>query len=185
MSEPVSVLGGRVVPGAVSVADAGLVGMVTLRGELGAVAAAVREVVGVEMPGVNHIALNGARGAVWMSPDELLLLVPYGEAGEAVAALDAALAGVHHLAVDVSDGRAVIRLEGRGVREVLGKLTPADLTPAAFGPGQVRRSRLGQVAAAFWCESEERWTVVCFRSVGDYAFKLLAQSAADGAVGFY
>jgi sarcosine oxidase subunit gamma len=185
MSDPVSVLGGRVAGGAVTVRDAGLVGMVTLRGDLAALAGAVREVAGVDVPGVNRVAMNGDRGAVWMSPDELLVMVPYVEAGAAVAALDAALASVHHLAVDVSDARAVMRLEGAGAREVLGKLSPADLTPAAFGPGQVRRSRLGQVAAAFWCEAEDRWTVVCFRSVGDYAFKLLAQSAADGAVGFY
>jgi sarcosine oxidase subunit gamma len=185
MSDPVSVLGGRVAGGAVTVRDAGLVGMVTLRGDLAALAGAVREVAGVDVPGVNRVVLNGDRGAVWMSPDELLVMVPYAQAGAAVAALDAALAGVHHLAVDVSDARAVMVLEGAGAREVLGKLSPADLTPGAFGPGQVRRSRLGQIAAAFWCEAEDRWTVVCFRSVGDYAFKLLAQSAADGAVGFY
>jgi sarcosine oxidase subunit gamma len=185
MSEPVSVLGGRVAAGAVSVRDAGLMGMVTLRGDLDALGGAVREVAGVDVPGVNRVAMNGDRGAVWMSPDEVLLLVPYAEAGAAVAAVDAALAGVHHLAVDVSDARAVMVLEGAGAREVLGKLAPADLTPGVFGPGQVRRTRLGQVAAAFWCEAEDRWTVVCFRSVGDYAFKLLAQSAADGAVGFH
>jgi sarcosine oxidase subunit gamma len=185
MSEPVSVLGGRVAAGAVSVRDAGLQGMVTLRGHLGEIAGAVREVAGVEVPEVNRFAMNGDRGAVWMSPDELLLLMPYAEAGAAVAALDTALAGVHHLAVDVSDARAVMVLDGAGAREVLGKLTPADLTPSVMGPGQVRRSRIGQVAAAFWCVAEDRWTVVCFRSVGDYAFKLLSQSAADGAVGFY
>jgi sarcosine oxidase, subunit gamma len=160
-------------------------GMVTLRGDLSAVAGAVREVAGVDVPGVNRVAMAADRGAVWMSPDELLLLVPYGEAGATVAALDAALAGVHHLAVDVSDARAVTVVEGRGAREVLGKLAPADLTPEAFGPGQVRRTRLGQVAAAMWCETEERWRVVCFRSVGDYALGLLRQSAVDGAVGFY
>lgn len=169
----------------VRVMAAGPLGMVTLRGDLAAVAGAVREVAGVDVPGVNWVAMAEGRGAVWMSPDELLVVVPYGAAGETVARLDAALAGVHHLAVDVSEARAVFVLEGAGAREVLGKLTPADLTPGVFGPGQVRRTRLGQVAAAFWCEAEDRWTVVCFRSVGDYVQKLLAQSAADGAVGFY
>jgi sarcosine oxidase subunit gamma len=185
MSEPVSVLGGRVAAGAVTVRDRGLVGMVTLRGDLETIGAAVEQVAGVAIPGVNRVAMAGDRAVVWMSPDEVLLVLPYGTAAQAVADLGAALQGVHHLAVDVSDARAVIGLDGAGAREVLGKLAPVDLNPAAFGPGQVRRTRLGQVAAAFWCEAEDRWTVVCFRSVGDYAFKLIAQSATDGPVGFY
>jgi sarcosine oxidase subunit gamma len=185
MRDPVSVLDGRVAAGPVTVRDAGLMGMVSLRGDHAALAAAVGKVTATGLPEVNRVVIAGDRGVVWMSPDELLLLLPHSAAGQAVADLTAALAGLHHLAVDVSDARAVIRLEGAGAREVLGKLAPVDLSPVAFGPGQVRRSRLGQIAAAFWCEAEDRWTVVCFRSVGDYAFKLLAQSAADGAVGFY
>jgi sarcosine oxidase subunit gamma len=169
----------------VRVLVAGPLGMVTLRGDHAALAGAVSDVAGVDLPGVNRVAMAGGRGVVWMSPDEVLVVVPYGEAGAAVAALDAALTGVHHLAVDVSDARSVITLAGMGAREVLGKLSPADLSPGAFGPGQVRRTRLGQVAAAFWCEAEDRWTVVCFRSVGDYVERLLDQSAKDGAVGFY
>ncbi|EYD77037.1 Sarcosine oxidase gamma subunit [Rubellimicrobium mesophilum DSM 19309] len=119
-----------------------------------------------------------------MSPDELLLFVARDEVGAAVARLSEALAGTHHLVTDVSDLRVCLRLDGPEVREVLAKLTPADLHPDVFGPAMVRRSRLGQVAAAFWLEGEGA-RVVCFRSVGDYMLALLRQSAVDGAVGFF
>jgi sarcosine oxidase subunit gamma len=161
-------------------------GMIGLRGDLSEerLRAAVQDVTGVGVPDRLRIEGTSERGAAWMSPDELLLFVPRDEVGAAVARLSEALAGTHHLVTDVSDLRVCLRLDGPEAREVLAKLTPADLHPEAFGPGVVRRSRLGQVAAAFWLEGEGA-RVICFRSVGDYMLALLRQSALDGAVGFF
>jgi sarcosine oxidase subunit gamma len=187
MPETRSALPGAVADGAVRVAEAGLRGMVTLRADLGAgrVAKAVKSAAGVEVPGVRKAALAGGRGALWMSPDELLLLVPYSDAPATVAGLTKALDGIHHLAADVSDARAVFRMTGEldTIREVLAKLTPADLSPAAFGEGEVRRTKLGQVAAAFWIE-DDGITLVSFRSVAAYVFDLLS-NAAEREVGYW
>lgn len=167
-------------------------GMISLRGDLAdeALRAAVADVADA-VPGRLALAGGLARGAAWMSPDELLLFVPREEVASAMARLGGRLAGAHHLVADVSDLRAVIRLDGppgdpgrAAVREVLAKLTPADLHPDAFGPGAFRRSRLGQVAAAFWLEGQGAH-VLCFRSVGGYLLDLLGRSAADGPVGFH
>ncbi len=159
-------------------------GMISLRGDIGD--EALRSAVAAVAGGVpDRLAILGGveRGAAWMSPDELLLFVPRGEVAAALERLGERLAGTHHLLADVSDLRAVIRIDGPA-REALGKLTPADLHPEAFGPGAFRRSRLGQVAAAFWLEGEGAYAL-CFRSVGDHLLALLRQSAADGPVGFY
>lgn len=179
MSEAVSALPGASFRGLVSVEDAGLRGMVTLRGDLASATlkAAVREVAGVDVPDVRRLSREGETGALWMSPDELLILCPYAEADAMTAALAHALDGVHHLAVNVSDARAVIRMTGPDWREVLSKLTPADLHPDAVGAGEVRRTRLAQVAAAFWMAEEEVVEVVCFRSVARYVFDLLSNAA--------
>ena len=161
-------------------------GMVALRGDLAdeGLKAAVTGLTGTAFPDRLRIEGTSARGAAWMSPDELLIFVPRDEAGAAVARLSEALAGTHHLVADVSDLRVALRLDGPEAREVLAKLSPADLHPDAFGPGAFRRSHLGQVAAAFWLEGEGA-RAICFRSVGDYLLALLRQSAADGAVGYY
>lgn len=161
-------------------------GMVALRGDLGddRLRDAVRALTGTEVPGPLRIEGGSARGAAWMSPDELLLFLPRDEVPAALARLAEALAGLHHLALDVSDLRACLALEGAQAREVLAKLTPADLHPDAFGPGSFRRTHLGQVAAGIWLEGGGA-RVVCFRSVADYALALLGQSAEDGPVGFF
>ena len=116
-----------------------------------------------------------------MSPDELLLLCPYSEARDAAARLQKGLAGEHALVANVSDARAMLRVRGLDAREVIAKLTPADVSPAAFGPGRIRRSRLAQVPAAFWMADEECFEIICFRSVARYVFDILRVSARPGS----
>lgn len=189
MSERQSALAGAVFDGRVRVEEAGLRGMVTLRADLGSAKAkkAVKAAAGVVIPDVRQMARAGDHAALWMSPDEILLVLPHGQAGAVVSRLSKALAGVHHLAADVSDARAVFRLTGDldAAREVLAKLTPADVSPEGLRTGEVRRTRLGQVAAALWIE-EGGVTVVCFRSVARYVFDLLSNAAApEAAVGYW
>ena len=161
-------------------------GMVALRGDLSsdALRSAVTALTGLPVPAPLRVEGTSQRGAAWMSPDELLLFLPREEVAAALASLGQALAGTHHLVLDVSDLRACIAVEGAEAREALAKLSPADLHPEAFGPGAFRRTRLGQVAAGIWLEGQGA-RVVCFRSVADYALALLRQSAADGAVGHF
>lgn len=184
MSEAVTELGGKVVEGWVTVRDAGLRGMITLRGDLDApaVRAVCSTVTGCAFPDDLRAVAQGNSGLCWMAPDEVLILVPYAQVFEALAQIDAALEGAHYMAKNVSDARSVIWVEGAGAREVMAKLSPVDLHPDAFAPGDFRRSRIGQVAAAFWLREAEVFEVICFRSVGDYAFSLLVASAGAGPV---
>ena len=181
MSNAVSALGGVSQQGFVTVAEAGLRGMITLRGDLSAPAmkTAVKAATGADMPAPRRIAVHGDRAAAWMSPDELLLLVPYAEAVATIAALDAALAGTHYLAADVSDARAVFTIGGARAAEVLMKLCPVDITTLA--EGEIRRTRAAQVAAAFWKSAPEEYTLVSFRSVAGYVMALLEVSARAGS----
>lgn len=181
MSEPVSALGGATYTGFATVADAGLRGMITLRGDLGApaTAAAVKAATGTAVPAPRRIAVAGDRAAAWMSPDEILILVPYATAGATLAALGTALAGTHHLAADVSDARAMFTIRGPKAGEVLMKLCPADLS--ALAEGEVRRTRAAQVAAAFWKSGPEEFTLVSFRSVAAYVMGLLETAARPGS----
>jgi sarcosine oxidase subunit gamma len=188
MSEAVSALSGASFDGIARVREAGLRGMITLRGDLSAPAlkAAATGVTGVDFPGQGVANCSREHGLCWMSPDELLVLVPYGEVRQALDTIETALAGSHVLAANVSDARAVFSVEGPQAREVLAKLTPADLSPAALQPGQFRRTRLAQAPAAFWMRADESFEVICFRSVAGYVFKLLSASAAPGAeVGYF
>jgi len=120
-----------------------------------------------------------------MSPDELMLLGPPEATAARLAALGEALAGAHHLAVDVSDARAAFVLEGFAAREVLARGAPVDLSPAAFGVGDVRRTRLGQVAVALWSPAPEVFELMCFRSVADFVHDWLRHACAAPAAGLF
>jgi sarcosine oxidase subunit gamma len=187
MAKTLSALDGRTAEGPVTVRDAGLHGMITLRGDFTnpTFAKGVTSVTGLDLPDLRKLRGQGDKALAWMSPDELLLLVPHADADATVAALSKALAETHHMAVNVSDARALISLEGEDLRDILGKLAPVDLHPEAFAPGDFRRTRLGQIAAALWFETETLAHVVCFRSVAEYMFNQLVQAARDGEVAFY
>ena len=113
-----------------------------------------------------------------MSPDEYLLILPYGAVNDALASLATSRAGKHHLAANVSDARAVFRIEGDKAHQVLKKIAPADIDGLA--EGELRRSRAAQVAAAFWRDGQG-YTLVCFRSVAGYMMGLLSHSAQPGS----
>ena len=182
MSDTRSALDGARFDGLIAVEDCGLVGMITLRGDLSAkpLRSAVKTVVGVDVPKVGQMSVRDGSGACWMSPDELLLLCPHDMAEAHVLDLSFALADHHHLAVNVSDARAMLRLEGAEAREVLAKLCPLDMSPGAFEPGQIRRTRMAQVPAAVWLDEDGAFRVVCFRSVAGYVFNLLKVAAGPG-----
>jgi sarcosine oxidase subunit gamma len=181
MSDAVSALDGKACAGFATVTEAGLQGMITLRGDLSSakLKKAVKSVAGVDVPARRRIALRGAKGAGWMSPDELLILVPYAEARATVEALSQALAGEHHLAADVSDARAMFRIKGDKAAQVLMKLCPVDLPTLA--EDELRRTRAGQVAAALWKSDKDEFTLVSFRSVAGYVFGALELSAREGS----
>ncbi|HPD94065.1 MAG: sarcosine oxidase subunit gamma [Rhodobacter sp.] len=186
MSDAVSALAGAHSTGMVDLADAGLQGMITLRGDLssGALADAVRAATGAEVPARRRVATGDRGQALWMSPDELLLVVPYAQAATTVAALETALAGEFATAANVSDARAMVTIKGIEARNVLAKLCPVDFRD--FAVGDLRRTRAAQVAAAIWREDENDWRLVCFRSVAGYVWGALATVAQPGGeVGLY
>ncbi len=189
MSDAVTALNGGSFGGVIRVEDAGLTGMVTLRTDLGdADARAALSDAGVTPPETGQAVTGDETGILWMSPDELMLVGAYGQADDVVARLSDALSGHHHLAVNVSDARSVLRLTGEGaaIREVLAKLTPADMRASRLPVGQVRRTRLAQVPAAFWFTGEDEAMVICFRSVADYVMGLISNAAAPGGeIGYF
>jgi sarcosine oxidase subunit gamma len=180
MSEPASALGHASYDGFAAIREIGPLGMITLRArpDTAGLAEAVQAATGLEMPAPRRIVRAGDRAVGWMAPDEWLLILPYGEVTAALERLRSTLGSAHHLAVDVSDARAVFRIEGPRAAEVLMKLSPADLS--ALAPDELRRSRAAQVACAFWAD-ESGFTLVSFRSVAGYVMGLLTHSAQPGS----
>jgi sarcosine oxidase subunit gamma len=184
----VTALNGATSDGIISVADAGLMGMITLRGDLASpvIAKAVKAATGTAMPDARQ-CMTGAKGAAaWMSPDELLLMVDYANVDAIIAKLEKALSGVHSLIANVSDARAVFDLSGTQIRDVLAKGSPADMSASALPINEVRRTRIGQLAVAFWFADDTTARLVCFRSVAGHIMTWLENASESGSeVGFH
>jgi sarcosine oxidase, subunit gamma len=175
MSDPVSALKGASFEGFATIREIGPLGMITLRAKgLKSLDKAIKAAVGTKVPTQRRIEIAGEKACGWMSPDEYLLVMPYAEVPKALAAIAKALAGQHHLAADVSDARAVFRVEGESADTIISRLSPVDLPnlPA----GELRRTRAAQVAAALW-RQDDGITLVAFRSVARYVFDILANAA--------
>lgn len=126
-----------------------------------------------------------ADGVAWMSPDELLFIGDYDQAESKRAELSETLKDQHHLAVNLSDARAMFRLTGPNAREVLAKDAPVDLSPDAFKIGDLRRTHIGQVAAMFWMSDADVFDLVCFRSVAGHMNDWLEMAARDNSLPHY
>lgn len=187
MPDPAFALGGARHDGHVRVTELRPRGMLLIKGPLGseALAGAVEAATGMDVPGPLGAVRGGEAALLWMAPDELLLVhdgMDVSGAAETIERCGAAPL----LVQDMSGARAAFGVAGGGLRDVLSKLTPADMAPGAFAAGTVRRTRLGQVAAAIWMRDVNAAEVFCFRSVARYAYDALVEAARDDAqVGYF
>lgn len=81
---------------------------------------------------------------LWLGPDEWMITCPQEKSESTLSALEEALSGVHHSAVEVSDNFTVFRVSGTGVRRALSKLGTLDFHPRGFRPGDVVQTPLGK-----------------------------------------
>ncbi|KGJ03813.1 sarcosine oxidase subunit gamma [Paracoccus halophilus] len=153
-------------------------GMIQIRADLGRAGDAIAEAAGLALPGQGRVTTDGSRILGWMSPDELLLVLPRAEAAQALAALQDALSTEHALVLDVSDMRAAFRIQGDKALHVLMKLCPADL--ASMPQDGLRRTRAAQAACGIWREPGG-YVLIGFRSVADYLRGLLQGAALPGS----
>ena len=162
--------------GYVKVSEKTAAGMLTLRGDFKSskFKTSFTKAVGAKLPKEREVIL--ARNDIaWMSPDELLILCEHVDVPNISQNLQMELKDQHHMLVNVSDARALFEVSGSGIREVIAKLAPVNISTLEIG--EIRRTRFSQIAAAFWLTSETSLNVICFSSVADYMFNLLKTSS--------
>lgn len=156
-------------------------GLLSVRGDPVAVGPAVREVLGIDLPGaVKATAGAGGVTALWQSPDEWLLVTEPGREGEVQARLTDALAGRHHQLVDLSDYDTIVTVAGPAARAALAKLIALDLHPRALAAGQAVSTLLAKATVRLWLvqdgEVGPAFRLIVRRSHADYVWCLLADA---------
>ena len=155
-------------------------GMIDLRGLAtdAAFMSAARDALGMALPTTPRSSASwGDVKVLWLSVDQWLILSTRSKMHEIVSNLRTALQGIHSLAVDVSDMRAVIRLEGEGIREILMKGTSLDLLSGDYTPGTCRRMRYAEIAALLHVVEEDVFDIYVFRSYAHYTWNFLCATA--------
>lgn len=166
-------------PGSVRMAEIRLATLSILRGQGDALAGPIGDALGLDLPRKACTATSGdAHAALWLGPDEWMLVSPHGEEA-AHAALDDALAGTHHQRVTVSDHYTLVALEGPCARDLLAKLVPIDTHRRALAPGQVLGTVLGAANTHVWCVGDDRFRLLLRRSYADYAWCLMARAGRE------
>ncbi len=159
-------------------------GMIDLRGSASdrKFMAAAKEVLGVDLPKQPRTSVSwGDIKVLWLSIDQWLILCPRAKAADLLAKLRGALGSIHSLAVDVSDMRAVIRMEGEGSREILMKGCSLDLLSDDYAAGTCRRMRFAEIAALLHVVEEDVFDIYVFRSFAHYTWEFLLATAREPA----
>ena len=159
-------------------------GMIDLRGLVTdkKFMSAVKSVLGFDLPKAPRTSASwGDMKALWLSPDQWLILCTRSKTTALLAELNATLGKIHSLAVDVSDMRSIIRLEGEGVRETLMKGSSLDLISDDYKPGTSRRLRFAEIAALLHVVEDNVIDLYVFRSYADYTWAFLLKAARKGS----
>ncbi len=120
---------------------------------------------------------EGARAALWLGPDEWLLLAP--EDDGLAKTIEAGLHGEPGCIVDVSHRQIGLEVTGAGAAVALNAGCPLDLDLAAFPVGMCTRTVLGKADIVLWRRGEDQFRLECWRSFAPYVFDFLKQAAAD------
>ncbi|MGN6584117.1 MAG: sarcosine oxidase subunit gamma [Rhizobiaceae bacterium] len=116
---------------------------------------------------------KGGRAALWLGPDEWLVIDDAG--GDPLA--DCAKAKGLHSAVDVSHRNVAIMVSGPAAEDVISAGCPQDLSIEIFPVGAASRTVLGKIEIVLLRTGEDTFRVECWRSFADYCIAFLSEAA--------
>lgn len=170
----------------VVMAERAFLGHLILRGGAIVIDEALREVLGLGLPGRPNaltVADDGSYSVQWLSPDEWLLIVPGGEEFAVEGKLRQALGESHFAIVSVGGGQTVIELSGEAARDVLMKSTAYDVHPHAFPVGKGVTTCFAKTNVILRRPDETRWEIIVRRSFADYVYRWLLDAGEEYGIG--
>lgn len=139
---------------------------------------ALSAALGLDLPRQpGHSAASGTRFALWLGPDEWLVV---DEAGSDPLG-DCRKVSEVHSAVEVSHRNVAFLVAGHGADVALNAACPRNLSLEAFPVGACSRTILGKIEIVLFRQAEDAFRIECWRSFADYAQELLTVSVRDAA----
>lgn len=166
--------------GGVSLQELKLLGHLVLRGSLEneSFSKGFSQVTGFSLPGPLQSTQGGDISALWIAPDEWLLIVSGEEAFNLEKRLREEING-HFAITNVSGGQTVLALSGEDAVKVLKKSTGYDLRDSHFPVGKVVTTTFAKTQAVIRRTAEQQWQLVVRRSFADYVWLWLQDASAE------
>lgn len=161
------------------VAGFGLAGVAARAGRADALATAVRESYGLELPQRPSRIGNQRLTLICTGPDQWLAMTDSAPSQGMEALLGPAI-GEHAAIVDQSHARVILRLSGPRVRDALAKGVPIDLHPRAFKPGDTASTILAHVGIQLWqIDAAPTYEIAAYRGYAGSVWNWLVASASE------
>jgi len=122
-------------------------------------------------------AAAGDSAALWLGPDEWLLISGERAADETAVELSAALAGLPHSLVDVSHRQVALEVSGPDASLLLAAGCPLDLDVGAFPVGMCTRTMLAKAEIVLWRTGADVFRIEVWRSFAPYVSAFLSEAA--------
>ncbi len=126
-----------------------------------------------------RVEAQNNRAALWLGPDEWLLIANGNDAAAHVASLKSAVAGKPASLVDVSHRNTGLVVAGTKAGDVLSAGCPLDLHLDAFPVGMCTRTLFGKAEVVLWRTEIDTFRLEVGRSFAPYVVALLATAIAD------
>ncbi|MFI4877383.1 MAG: sarcosine oxidase subunit gamma [Steroidobacterales bacterium] len=133
---------------------------------------------GFEVPAsACRAAVSGDCAALWLGPDEWLLIAPAAGTEATTNALGEALASLPCSLVDVSHRQVGLMVSGPQAETLLAAGCPLDLEAGAFPVNMCTRTMLAKAEIVLWRTGAQAFRVEVWRSFAPYVAAFLAEAA--------
>ena len=122
---------------------------------------------------------TAAGAALWLGPDEYLLLAPAAEEHARRALLEEALRLMPHSLVEVSHRQTGLEISGPHAADILNSGCPLDLDLVAFPVGMCTRTVLAKAEIVLWRTAAAAFHIEVWRSFTDYVACFVDEAARD------
>lgn len=127
--------------------------------------------------------VHGSRAALWLGPDEYLLLDLAGESRESadatVNALEGVLGATPHALVDVSHRQFALEISGPHAEVILSGACPLDLSLGEYPVGMCTRTVFAKADIVLWRTRDDVFHIEVWRSFSGYVTGLLGEIARE------
>jgi len=172
--------------GAIVLGELAPLAQINLRGDPGDTTflAAVRRALELDLPTTPNTTVRAAGvTALWLGPDEWLVVGDAGVDAAIRSRLGEELGGRHASVVDVGSHRVVLSLTGRASRTLLMKGCGIDLHPRAFAPGRCAQTTFARTTLLLEQTGDlPAWRLYVRRSFAPYLASWLVDAAEESVI---